>query len=97
MPAPSEKLERLHIHIAGLEATLTRRNETIARLEAVIEELKVNPITDAEQKKAYRDGWQACATLLMEVTRKTAVELGKVSSDAWRLYLKSQTGVLDEE
>ena len=92
MPAPSEKLERLHIHIAGLEATLARRNETIVSLEAKVEQLKVNPITDAEYKKAYRSGWQACARHLQDVTKKTAVDLGKVSGEAWRLYLKAETG-----
>ena len=85
-----QNIERLHIHIAGLEATLTRRNETIAKLELDNKNLKVNPITDAEYKKAYRNGWQACARHLMEVTRKTAVELGKVSSDAWKLYLNAE-------
>jgi hypothetical protein len=90
MSKEEDNIERLHIHIAGLEATLKRRKETILKLELEIKNLKINPITDADYKKAYRNGWQACASHLMEVTRKTAVDLGKVSRDAWKLYLNAE-------
>lgn len=80
-------IEALHIHIEGLQATLTKRNARIAELEAKVTELKDNPLAGVSKERAYREGWKACAGHLMETTRKTALELGKVRKEAFRLYL----------
>lgn len=80
-------LEKLHIHIAGLEATLTRRNEKIAALEKQIAELRVNPVTNQDLKTAHRQGWAACANHMDKTVREAALELGKISRTAWALYM----------
>ena len=85
-----EKLEALHIHIEGLQATLSKRNETIKRLEAKIEELESSPLTDASKKKAYKQGWQDCAFTLKEVVRKTALELNQIDGEAFKIYLQGE-------
>ena len=79
--------ESLLIHIEGLQATLTKRNARIAELEARVAELKNNPEAAISKDRAYREGWKACAGHLMETTRKTALELGKIRKEAVRLYL----------
>lgn len=87
----SEKdLEHLHIHIEGLQATLTKRNARIAELEAQVAELKNNPLAGISKDRAYRDGWKACAGHLMETTRKTALQLSEVRKEAFRLYMDGE-------
>jgi len=83
-------IEALQIHIEGLQATLTKRNARIAELEAKVAELKNNPEAAVSKQRAYREGWKACAGHLMETTRKTAVELGKIRKEAFRLYLEGE-------
>lgn len=86
-----EKLEALHIHVEGLQATLSKRNETIKRLEAKIVELETNPITEATKKKIYKQGWQDCAFTLKEIVRKTALELNSIDKEAFKIYLEGET------
>lgn len=88
MTNEEKNLEALHIHIAGLQATLTKRNERIAQLEAKVEELKGNPIVGAAQKKAYKQGWKDCAGHLMNTTHEMANKLREVRKDAFKLYLE---------
>lgn len=80
--------ESLIIHIKGLQQTLTERNERIAQLEKQVSQLKLNPVTEAATRKAYKAGWKACAGQMMEVTRTTARALSEVRKEAWELYLK---------
>lgn len=83
-------IENLHIHIEGLQATLTKRNEHIARLEHKVETLTNNPVAGAAEKKAYKKGWQDCAGHLMEASRIMALQLSEVRKDAFRLYLDGE-------
>ena len=82
--------ESLLIHIEGLQATLTKRNARIAELEAKVAELKNNPEAAVSKKRAYQEGWKACAAHLMETTRKTALELAKIRREAFNLYLEGE-------
>lgn len=84
-------IESLQIHIEGLQATLTKRNTRIAELEAKVTELKDNPLAAMSKERAYKEGWKACAGHLMETTRKTALELGKIRKEAFRLYLEGDS------
>ena len=83
-----EDKESLIIHIEGLQATLAKRNARIAELEAQIAELKDNPLARMSEDKAFKEGWKACAGHMMELTRATAVELGKVRKEAFRYYIQ---------
>lgn len=81
--------EALKIHIEGLQATLTKRNARIAELEAKL----AKPVDLPEEvkkllNKAYKEGWQACASHLVDTTRLMAGELAKVRKEAMNVYLK---------
>lgn len=82
-----EDKESLIIHIEGLQATLTKRNERIAQLELQVETLKNNPASSANEKKAYKKGWQDCANHMMESTREMARKLSDIRKEAFGLYL----------
>lgn len=84
-----ENREDLIVHIEGLQATLTKRNARIAELEAKL----AIPVDMPEhiQKlidKSYKKGWRDCSKELLEITRQTALELGKVRKEAFRYYMK---------
>lgn len=91
MSKQKENLEALHIHIEGLQAVLKRRNDNIARLENVIEEMKQDHTTQHDVKNAYRKGWQDCAEKLMSTVHQAALDLRQVKSDAFRIYLDGDT------
>ena len=84
-----EDRESLIIHIEGLQATLTKRNNRIADLEAIIEKMKMDPVSTAEQQKYYKKGWQDCAIKLMEATKEAAVDLAKVHKKAFDEYRRT--------
>lgn len=84
------KREALLVHIEGLQATLTKRNARIAELEAQLTAGSDSPLVERASRKAYRDGWEACAGHLMEATRVAAIALGKVRGDAWQVYLEAE-------
>lgn len=81
-----EDRESLIIHIEGLQATLTKRNNRIADLEAIIEKMKMDPVSTAEQQKYYKKGWQDCSVKLMEATKEAALDLAKVHNKAFQEY-----------
>lgn len=83
-----DKTERLHIHIAGLEATLTKRNQEIERLRGMLDAEGDSPTVKRARDRGYKEGWKACAGTLMEVTRKTANDLGAVHRSAFEAYLE---------
>ena len=82
--------EQHEVHINGLQATLTKRNERIAELEKQLSSEGTSKRQARNIHKAYQKGWIACAGHLMETTRRTALELGKVRKDAFRLYLDGE-------
>jgi cyclopropane fatty-acyl-phospholipid synthase-like methyltransferase len=82
--------EELIIHIKGLQQTLTERNAHIAELEKQLTKAGMIARAEREVKKAYKQGWQACASRLMEITRKTALELSEVRKEAWQAYLEGE-------
>lgn len=85
-----DKTERLHIHIAGLEATLSKRNETIRQLREKLDAAENSPLMKQARDVGYKDGWMACASKLMETTRQTAAQLGTVNRSAWSAYLEGE-------
>lgn len=76
--------EAVAAHVRQLQDVLTRRNAEIESLRARLEQGPQAPEIDA----AYRRGWEACASALMESTRLAARSLGEVRADAFRLYLE---------
>lgn len=85
------KKENLIVHIEGLQATITKRNERISQLEAQIAGEGADEREQRALKKAHRQGWQECASHLMETTRQAAFALGQVRKDAFAEYLKSES------
>ena len=83
--------EQLIIHIKGLQQTLTERNVRIAELEKQLTKAGMTARAERDIKRAYKQGWQACANQLMDITRKTALELSEVRKEAWKLYLDGET------
>lgn len=89
-----EKRDNLIVHIEGLQATLTKRNARIAELE---DQLSGNEWMDERAQKAeeraYKRGWKACASHLMQATTDAANALGSVRRDAWKVYLEAERPV----
>jgi hypothetical protein len=84
------KNQRLMIHVEGLQVTLAKRNEQIARLQAKIIHLEEGTATNAEIVKAYGKGWKACAEL-MEATANEAIKsLDNFRSFAFRESLQGE-------
>jgi uncharacterized protein involved in exopolysaccharide biosynthesis len=88
MTNEEKNLEALHIHIEGLQATLTKRNARIAQLEAQVAELKMNPEAGAKETKAYKAGWQAAANQLKAATTKMAYELREIDKASFKVWLE---------
>lgn len=80
--------EDLIIHIKGLQAVLTERNETIARLEAKLQSPEL--LEQAETKKAYKKGWQDAANSMMNLSIDAAKSLRQIREDAWKIYLEGE-------
>ena len=78
------------VHIEGLQATLTKRNVRIAELEKQLKDAETTALESRAVKKAYKQGWQACASRLMDITRKTALDLSEVRKEAWRVYSEGE-------
>jgi tetrahydromethanopterin S-methyltransferase subunit G len=78
------------VHIEGLQATLTKRNARIAELEKQLKDTETEALQSRAVKKAYKQGWQACASRLMDITRKTAFDLSEVRKEARRIYLEGE-------
>ena len=83
-PFPFAKEAHL-IHIRGLEATLTRRNEWIEELET---RLSTRAVENTALNRAYKDGWKDCAAKMMDITHKAALDLRELRADAFELYLE---------
>jgi len=83
-----QKIENLYIHIKGLQATLTERNIRIAEMEEDVAD--PNPRQERAIKKAYKDGWRACAEELMSETATMANSLLCLRSKAFESLLKNE-------
>lgn len=84
--------QAIQAHIEHLQATLAKRNAEIERLQVRVEEAESGEPNRSALDASYKRGWQAAATHLMETTRRAANELGKVRSDAWKVYLQAERG-----
>ena len=85
-------VERLHIHIAGLEATLTKRNQTIEALRAELNAAGQLARDSKAMKAEYKRGWQDACNQLMNATQSAAHALGVVRKDAFEVYLNAERG-----
>jgi hypothetical protein len=83
-------VERLHIHIAGLEATLTKRNNRIAELEAALTAEGQLSRESGAIRREYRRGFQDACNRLMSITASAANALGRVRKDAFDVYLSAE-------
>ncbi len=81
-----EKLENLQIVNAGLQATLTQRNQRISQLEEQLKEARSVAAGSREFKKAYKSGWQDAINELHSEVDSTARALGKLSKSAFNVY-----------
>lgn len=86
MSNEERNIEALHIHIEGLQATLTKRNARIAELEAKLADPEL--INNAAIRRAYRRGWKECAGRMMEASKETALLLKEIRKDAFEIYLE---------
>lgn len=86
MTNQEDNLESLHIHIAGLQAVLTTRNETIKRLEGKIAEVENNDITESAKNKSYRQGYRDCAVEMSDSLRDIVMILRKFDGTLYELY-----------
>lgn len=71
-PQPPEPVDlaylsdRAQVYVAGLEAKLRQRRETIDKLRAELADPgRIDRAVNERVKHAYRDGWEACATHVM--------------------------------
>jgi len=81
-------IEALHIHIEGLQATLTKRNARISELEAKLADPAL--IEGQAVRKAYKKGWQDCANELQTATLDAATHLKRIKNKAFELYLQGE-------
>jgi hypothetical protein len=84
------KNERLMIHVEGLQVTLTKRNEQIARLQAKIIHLEEGTVTNAEITKAYGKGWKACAERMMGATHDATKSLAGLRGEAFQQSMQGE-------
>jgi hypothetical protein len=84
------KNERLMIHVEGLQVTLTKRNEQIARLQAKIVHLEEGSATNVEIVKAYGKGWKACSDLLAREANEAVNVLQRIRSAAFQQSLHGE-------
>jgi len=83
-----QNIENLHIHIEGLQATLAKRNIRIAEMQEDV--ANPNPRQERAIKKAYKDGWRACAEELMSETATATNALTLLRSQAFESLLKNE-------
>lgn len=74
-------------HIKHLQDTLTKRNETIARLEARLSEEGEPEAMKRRYKLGFKAGWMAASDELMEQTRHLGRYLSETHSKAFQVYL----------
>ena len=82
--------EALKIHIEGLQSTLGKRNARIKELEEKLSQ----PVDMSEKmekvlKKAYKEGWKACAKELMGSTELLVRALQQSKKASMEQYLRT--------
>ena len=82
--------ENLLIHIEGLQATLTKRNQKIAELEAKLLDTPMSDEVLRAENRGFKNGWKACASKLMGTAHRAALELREIRADAFDLYLDGE-------
>jgi len=85
-----KELERLQIHIDGLQVTLGKRNARIEKLEQEVERLKRGDVLPKELRREYTRGWKDCANEMMNSTQQIARILGHFRRDAFDLLLQGE-------
>ena len=88
MTKQEQNIENLHIYIEGLTATLAKRNLLIADMKEDV--ANPNPRQERAIKKAYKDGWRACAEELMSETATATNALTLLRSQAFESLLKNE-------
>ncbi len=86
-----EKLENIQIVNAGLQATLTQRNQRIAQLEEQLKDARSVAVGSKEYKKAYKKGWQDAIGELQEEAYRSARELGRLAKGAWGAFKQAES------
>jgi ABC-type antimicrobial peptide transport system ATPase subunit len=77
-------------HIESLQATLTKRNQEIARLRDQLDAGKGSPLIASAYERGKREGWSSCADALMRATHEAARSLGKIRREAFEVYLEGE-------
>lgn len=85
-----EKLENLQIVNAGLQATLTQRNQRIAQLEEQLREARSISKGSREYKIAYKKGWQEAMIEITNEADSSARALGKLVKSALGSYRQAE-------
>lgn len=83
--------EALKIHIEGLQSTLGKRNARIKELEEKLNQPVDLPATVEKMlRKAYKEGWKACASNLLSATKVASDNLGYISKKAIDAYVSQE-------
>lgn len=85
-----DQRDALIAHIESLQKVITKRNERIAELEAIVDGGKEHPAFRAALKREYKRGWKECAASLAESTRQAAMGLGKIRREALDSYFGAE-------
>lgn len=88
--AIDSRIEKLTIHIEGLQATLAKRNIRIEELEKRIEQLKIGEPTQAEIRQSYKRGYKDACNEMMNATRRARNELSLLNDTAFKIGLRTE-------
>lgn len=86
-----DKLENLQIVNAGLQTTLTQRNQRIAQLEEQLVEARSVSQGSREYKQAYKKGWQDAVEALRSEAYNSARALGELAKECWEVFKQGET------
>lgn len=86
-----DRLENLQIVNAGLQATLTQRNQHIAQLQEQLIEARSISKGSREYRKAYKQGWQDAVEALRSEAYRSARSLGELAKGAWQVFKEGET------
>lgn len=75
-------------HIEDLQRALTKRNETIERLQARIDAGEESPLIQAAYERGRKAGWKECANRLQQATREAQQVLTTIDRSAFDAYLE---------
>ena len=84
-----QKREALLVHIEGLQVSLTKRNQRIAELEELIAGEGASSFMQQRLEAERKRGWEECAHQLATITQDAARNLGRIRTDALRIYYEA--------